>query len=125
VNALPAGLAAHADGESPGTPGTGGDRAFLLLRRGGATWAVAQPEVRSLRRRGGAFEIAVAGGVLTADEVLEVATELRLLPAGAVLRRFWPEASRGLGVRGLLPLVLIDPSSPPSSLLARQGEGEE
>ena len=81
--------------------------------------------MRSLRRRGGAFEIAVAGGVLTADEVLEVATELRLLPAGAVLRRFWPEASRGLGVRGLLPLVLIDPSSPPSSLLARQGEGEE
>jgi len=50
--------------------------------------------------------------------VLGVATGLRLLPAGAVLRRFWPEAACGLGVHGALPLVLIDPLSPPRSLLA-------
>jgi hypothetical protein len=131
VSALPA-----SPDESPGTPGTGGipaDAAFLLLRRGGAIWAVAQPEVRGVARRGGALEVRVAAGVLTADEVLGVATGLRLLPAGAVLRRFWPEAARGLGVHGALPLVLIDPISPPRSLLAaapgrprggREGEGE-
>ncbi len=83
-----------------GTRGTPEDGAFLLLRRGGATWAVAQPEVRGLARRGGAFEVTVAAGALTADEVLGVATGLRLLPVGAVLRRFWPEAARGLGVHG-------------------------
>jgi hypothetical protein len=108
--------------------------AFLVLRRGGATWAVAQPEVRGLVRRhgeagrggvgdsgaggGGAFEVTVAGGPLAADEVLGVASGLRLHPAGPVLRRFWPEAARGLAVHGARPLVLIDPSAPPQSLLA-------
>jgi hypothetical protein len=92
--------------------------AFLVLRRGGATWAVAHPEVLGLWRHGAGFEVEVVAGALAADEVLGVASGLRLHPAGAVLRRFWPEAARGLAVHGELPLVLIDPASPPRSLLA-------
>jgi hypothetical protein len=91
---------------------------FLVVRRGGATWAVAHQEVRGLARRGAGFEVTVAVGALTADEVLGVTADLRLHPAGGVLRRFWPEAARGLAVHGTLPLVLIDALAPPRSLLA-------
>jgi hypothetical protein len=98
--------------------------AFLVLRRGGATWAVAHPEVLGLWRHGGGFEVRVAAGALAADEVLGVASGLRLHPAGPVLRRFWPEAARGLAVHGALPLVLIDPASPPRSLLAAPVDAE-
>jgi hypothetical protein len=92
--------------------------AFLVLRRDGATWAVAQPEVHGLVRRGGGFEVAVAAGTLAADEVLGVTAELRCHPAGRVLRRFAPEAARGLAIHGERPLVLIDAHAPPRSLLA-------
>lgn len=91
---------------------------FLVVRRGGATWAVAHQEVRGLARRGATVEVTVAAGALAADEVLGVTAELRLHPAGGVLRRFWPEAARGLAVHGTLPLVLIDGLAPPRSLLA-------
>jgi hypothetical protein len=90
---------------------------FLVLRRDGATWAVAHPDVRGLARRGGGFEVTVAAGTLAADEVLGVTADLRCQPPGRVLRRFWPEAARGLAVHGELPLVLIDPFAPPRSLL--------
>jgi len=96
---------------------------FLVLRRGGATWAVADQEVRGLARRGAAFEVTVVAGALTADEVLGVTADLRLHPAGGVLRRFWPEAARGLAVHGSLPLVLIDAEAPPRSLLAEVAGG--
>jgi hypothetical protein len=91
---------------------------FLVVRRGGATWAVARQEVRGLARRGAGFAVSVAAGELAADEVLGVTAGLRLHPAGGVLRRFWPEAARGLAVHGTLPLVLIDPLAPPRALLA-------
>ncbi len=91
---------------------------FLVVRRGGATWAVAHQEVRGLARRGAAFEVTVAAGALAADEVLGVAADLRLHPTGGVLRRYWPEAARALAVHGALPLILIDALAPPRSLLA-------
>jgi hypothetical protein len=134
--------------------------AFLVLRRGGATWAVAHAAVRGVVRRAvggmgtegalggadrergegmagragerraregggeaesggdGAFEVATTAGALAADELLGVTTELRLHPPGAVLRRYWPEAARGLAVHGALPLVLIDAAAPPAALRA-------
>jgi hypothetical protein len=95
---------------------------FLVLRRGGATWAVAQPAVQGLARRGAGYEVKVAAGALTADEVLGVTTDLLVHPAGGVLRRFWPEAACGLAVHDALPLVLIDPLAPPRSLLGEVAE---
>jgi hypothetical protein len=94
---------------------------FLVLRRGGATWAVARPAVQGLARRGAGFEVQLAAGVLSADEVLGVTADLHWLPAGGVLRRFWPEAAHGLGLHDALPVVLIDPLAPPRSLLAVPG----
>jgi len=90
---------------------------FLVVRRGGATWAVAHQEVQGLAGRGAGFVVRVAAGALAADEVLGVTVGLRLHPAGGVLRRFWPEAARGLAVHGTLPLVLIDALAPPRALL--------
>lgn len=92
---------------------------FLVLRRGGASWAVARPAVQGVARRGAGFEVQVAAGALGADEVVGVAADLRFLPAGGVLRRFWPEAALGLAIHDALPVVLIDPLAPPRSLLAR------
>jgi hypothetical protein len=89
---------------------------FLLLRRDGATWALPHPAVRGLARCGGGFEVRLDGGTLAADELLGVAAELLCHPAGAVLRRFWPEAAHGLAVHGGRPLVLIDPAAPPRAL---------
>jgi hypothetical protein len=91
---------------------------YLVLRRGGVTWAVANQAVRGLTRSGTGFEVKLAAAVLAADEVVGVTVDLRLRPAGAALRRFWPEAACGLAVHDRLPLVLIDPSTPPRSLLA-------
>ena len=98
---------------------------FLVLRRDGAAWAVAHPEVRGLARRGAGFEVRVAAGALTADEVLGVTAELRCQPPGRVLRRYWPEAAVGLAVHGELPLVVIDPRAPPRSLRAGGAEAEK
>jgi hypothetical protein len=91
---------------------------LLVLRRGGATWALPWQEVRGLARRAGGLEVLVAAGALAADEVLGVIPGLHLHPAGAALGRFWPEAARGLAVHGSAPLVLIDASAPPRALLA-------
>jgi hypothetical protein len=96
--------------------------AFLVLRRGGATWALDWHEVRGVARRRGAFVVRVAAGPLAADEVLGVATDLRLHPAGAALARFWPEAARGLAVHERAPLVLIDALAPPRALLWEEEE---
>lgn len=98
---------------------------FLVLRRDGAAWAVAHPEVRGVARRGAGFEVRVASGALTADEVLGVTAELRCQPPGRVLRRYWPEAAVGLAVLGELPLVVIDPQAPPRSLRAGGAEKVE
>jgi hypothetical protein len=95
---------------------------FLVLRRGGAAWAVAQPAVQGLARRGAGYEVKVAAGALAADEVLGVTADLRVHPAGGVLRRFWPEAACGLAVHDALPVVLIDPEAPPRALLAEENE---
>ncbi len=98
----------------------------LVLRRDGATWGVAHGDVRGLGRgAGGGFEVTVAAGALAADEILGVAALASPpLPAGPVLRRFWPEAARGLAVHGTLPLVLIDPAAPPAALRAGAGPGD-
>lgn len=98
---------------------------YLVMRRGGLTWAIAHQDVRGLARRGAGFEVTVAAGALAADEVLGVVADLRLQPPGGVLRRFWPEAAHGIGVHDALPLVLIDPQAPPPSLRAPARDAED
>jgi hypothetical protein len=89
---------------------------FLLLRRGGGLWGLANAEVRGIARRDGGFRVATSGGELAADEVLGVA-DLEVRPA-ALLGRFWPEAAAGLAVVGREPLVVLDPRHPPRALRA-------
>jgi hypothetical protein len=90
---------------------------FLVLRRDGASWALARHEVRGLSRRAGSFAVEVAAGTLLADEV-QVVADLTLHPAGAALRRYWRGSAAGLAVHQLAPLVVIDAQTPPPALLS-------
>lgn len=94
---------------------------FLLLRRGGSLWGIANAAVTGLERReGGAYRIGAASELLVADEILGVVPELRVWPS-PVTRRFWPEPFRGLAVHGALPVVVVEPGHPPG-VLRPQGE---
>lgn len=105
-------------------PGT--RRGFLLLRRAGGLWGVANGAVRGLARRGEDFRIAVDGGSLIADEILGVVEDLVVRPLAPVVGRFWPEAAAGWAVHARTPLVIVDPSRPPSALAMDQpGQSSE
>jgi hypothetical protein len=91
-------------------------RGYLLLRRAGGVWGIANSAVDGLSRRGAGYRIAIGDGALAADEVLGVVADLRVRPAAPVIRRFWPEALAGVAVHGDLPVVVVDPGHPPAAL---------
>ena len=104
---------------------------FLLLRRGGSLWGIANSAVAGLERQdGGAYRITSGGAgagsrdaepaLLVADEILGVVPELRVWPS-PLTRRFWPEPFRGLAIHGRQPVVVVDPGHPPG-VLRPQGE---
>ena len=90
---------------------------FLLLRRAGGVWGIANAAVSGLARRTVGGEVVVA-----ADEILGVVTGLRVIPAAPALRRFWPETAAGMAVHGGLPLVVVDPLRVPAALRWNEGE---
>jgi len=98
---------------------------YLLLRRGGVLWGIDNTVVTGLTRRGESFRIALGSqDSLSADEVVCVVDDLRVLPASA-LRRFWPAAGpgvTGLAVHGEQPLVVVDPLRPPELLWLDEGD---
>jgi hypothetical protein len=101
-------------------------RGFLLLRRAGGVWGIANAAVGGLARKNGGYRIVVGEAAITADEILGVVEDLRVRPAAPVMRRFWPEAQDGVAVYGELPVVVVDPRHPPAALLdadADEGEG--
>jgi hypothetical protein len=102
-------------------------RGYLLLRRCGTLWGVANAAVEGRERgRDGLYRISTpegGPGHLVADEVLGVVPDLRVWPA-AVIRRFWPEPCRGLAVHGELPVVVVD-ASRPSRLLRPEGKDDD
>lgn len=91
-------------------------RGYLLLRRGGGLWGIANGAVLGLARRNGGFEVTVGSGALVADEILGVVEELGVRPAAPVVRRFWPETAAGVAIYGEVPLVVVDPDRPPQAL---------
>jgi hypothetical protein len=92
-------------------------RGFLLLRRAGGVWGIANAAVEGLARRGTDFRITAGGTALVADEILGVVEDLAVRPAAPVVRRFWPETAAGMAVHGTLPLVVVDPGRPPRALM--------
>ena len=105
-----------------GVPGAAG-KGYLLMRRDGALWGVANAAVESLTRGDGGFRVGVGAGELCIDEIVGVVAELPVRPMAAALRRFWPEAAGGLAVHAEQPLVVVDPQRPPRSLrLSLPGE---
>jgi hypothetical protein len=101
-------------------------RGFLLLRRGGGLWGIANAAVDGLARRGADYRITIDGGTLAADEILGVVEDLRVWPLAPVVSRFWPETAAGLAVHGREPVVVVDPAHPPAALRAdeRAAEGD-
>lgn len=100
---------------------------FLLLRRAGGLWGLANAAVAGLERRAdGVYRVVAKDGdapprPLVADEVLGVVAELRVWPS-PLTRCYWPEPFRGLSVHGALPVVVIEPGRPPRVL---RPEGED
>lgn len=97
---------------------------YLLLRRAGGLWGIANAAVLGLARRSGGFAVTVDGGALVADEILGVVEELPVRPAAPVVRRFWPEASAGVAVHEEVPLVVVDPGRPPRALKPDDSSGD-
>jgi hypothetical protein len=105
---------------------------FLLVRRGGSLWGIANAAVAGLERRDdGAYRVAArdlekdgALRLLVADEVLGVVPDLPVWPS-PLIRRFWPEPFRGLSVHGKLPVVVVEPGAPPRILRPEGLEGED
>jgi len=97
---------------------------FLLLRRGGGLWGIANTAVDGLARQGGDYRITVAGsgGDLVADEILGVVADLRVWPLAPAVCRFWPEPAAGFAVHGREPVVVVDPRRLPAALRSEQGE---
>jgi len=97
-------------------------RGFLLLRRGGSLWGIANAAVDGLARRGMDYRIAIDGGALVADEILGVVEDLRVWPLAPMVSRFWPEPAAGLAVHGREPVVVVDPAHPPAALREEEGD---
>jgi hypothetical protein len=95
---------------------------YLLLRRAGALWGVANREVEGLARQGEGYRLQVAGQALAADEILGVVAALEVRPLAPVVARFWPEPAGGWAVSGRLPVVLVDPRRPPRALVLEGGD---
>ena len=105
--------------------GVPGARGYLLLRRAGGVWGIANEAVDGLAREGAGYRIAVGAETLAADEIVGVVETLRVVPAAA-LARFWPEAAAGMAVHGGVPVVVVDPRRLPAVLRREEeGEGEE
>jgi hypothetical protein len=103
-------------------------RGFLLLRRAGSVWGIANGDVDGLAARGAGYRISAGGEMLAADEILGVVENLNVRPPAPALLRFWgAEAPVGLAVHGLLPVVVVDPRRLPAALRLQDGErsGEE
>jgi hypothetical protein len=102
--------------------GVPGARGFLLLRRGGGVWGIANEAVDGLSRDGTEYRIAVGAETMAADEIVGVVETLRVWPAALALRLFWPEAAAGMAVHGGLPVVMVDPSRLPAILRCRRAD---
>jgi hypothetical protein len=89
---------------------------FLLMRRAGGVWGIANGSVEGLARDGAGYRIAAGGESLAADEILGVVEDLRVRPAAPALRRFWAEEPAGLAVHAGVPVVVVDPRRLPAAL---------
>lgn len=88
-------------------------------------WGIANADVASLTRRGESYGVGTEETMLRADEIVGVVDDLAVTPLAAVVRRFWPEASRGWAVHGALPVVMVDPERPPRALAWTEGEATD
>jgi len=107
-----------------------GRRGYLLLRRGGGIWGIANSEVTSLARRArhdrpdrrdptgrdAAYRLGTAAEPLAADEILGVAAELDVRRPARAVAGWWPAGTDGCAVWSGLPVVLVDPRRPPDAL---------
>ena len=107
-----------------------GARGFLLLRRAGGVWGIANEAVDGLAREGAEYRIAV--GRRDAGGRRDPGRGGRRCACGRRRRRccgFWPEAAAGVAVHGGLPVVVVDPRRLPAArCAARRGaidEGED
>ena len=98
---------------------------LVLLRRGGTAWGLAHGSVRAFTPRDTSVAVSLEGNTLLVDRVLGVARQVRVRPAGQILRHFWGHPCLGTAVVAGTPLIVVDPAAPPEELLANKGERDE
>ena len=81
--------------EGPDTMSVPGARGFLLLRRGGGLWGIANAAVDGLARQGAEYRVATGEGALAADEILGVVDSLTVRPVPALIGGSGPRRRRG------------------------------
>jgi hypothetical protein len=89
---------------------------YLLLRRGAGVWALSDRAVAAVRGSATGVTVTTPHAELVADEVLGIARDLAVSAPGSLLKRLWPTRCAGLAVHAGLPVVVIDPESPPPAL---------
>lgn len=102
---------------------------YLLLRRHGGLWGVANEVVLGIGRQDREYHVQILGQAgaaqLLADEVLGVVDDLEVWPPATVLRRFWQRSTRGMAVHAGAPILVVDPDRPPETLLLENDSEEE
>ena len=95
---------------------------LVIIRRGEDLWGIARSAIRSFRQAGAGVLVELDASMVCADQVMGTTTQTEIRPAGALLRRFWPQPCLGLTLFSDRPVVVVDPSVPPSALCAQEGE---
>lgn len=97
---------------------------YLLLRRHGGVWGVANEAVLGIGRQDREYHVQILGesgaAQLLADEVLGVVDDLKVWPPATVLRRFWQRSTRGMAVHAGVTILVVDPDRPPPTLLLEE-----
>lgn len=89
---------------------------YLLLRRGGGLFGVANADVVGLSRRGALYRIEIRRGRLLADEVVGVVEDLDVRPMTPIARLYWAEPVSGWAVHAGAPVVVVDSARLPHAL---------
>jgi hypothetical protein len=89
---------------------------YLLLRRAGGLFGVANADVVGLSRRGGIYRIEVRQGGLLADEVVGVVEDLDVHPMAPIVGLYWAEPVSGWAVHAGSPVVVVDSGRLPHAL---------
>lgn len=88
---------------------------LVVVKKGGAAYAIAASAVRAIRRCQGRVLVVAGDETLAADDVVGIGVAT-VRAAGATMRRYWRQPLAGLAIACSLPVVVLDPRHLPAAL---------